>query len=206
MVNQSRKEHWEKIYSTKEMNEVSWFQPIPKLSLNFIKSLNINKNAKIIDIGGGDSFLVDNLIELGFTDITVLDISEEAIKKAQKRLGDKADSVKWIVDDAAKFIPVEKYDLWHDRAAFHFLTQDHEIGHYVNNINNHINSGGKLIIGTFSTEGPLKCSGLEIKQYSEKSLKEKVGQNFSQIESVLTNHETPFNSEQEFVFSVFKKN
>lgn len=119
----NRKKHWENIYQTKELNEVSWFQPTPETSLSFFKEFKVPLNAKIIDIGGGDSFLVDHLLELGYTDITVLDISSAAIERAKKRLGDKAQRVEWMVADAATFQPTEQYDFWHDRAAFHFLTK-----------------------------------------------------------------------------------
>jgi ubiquinone/menaquinone biosynthesis C-methylase UbiE len=122
-----RKKHWENIYQTKELKNVSWFEPTPETSLAFFKQFNVPKNAKIIDVGGGDSFLVDNLLNQGYTDITILDISEAALNRAKERLGLKAANVKWIVADAASFEPTEKYDFWHDRAAFHFLTEEKEI-------------------------------------------------------------------------------
>lgn len=114
--------HWENIYKTKQLCEVSWYQPTPTTSLEFIEQFNIPTFAKIIDVGGGDGFFVDHLLNLGYHDITVLDISETAINRAKERLGDKANQVKWIVSDAATFKPTEKYDFWHDRATFHFLT------------------------------------------------------------------------------------
>lgn len=121
--------------------------------------------AKVIDIGGGDSFLVDHLLDLGYQDITVLDISEAAIERAKQRLGDNAKNIKWIVADAATFKPMEKYDFWHDRAAFHFLTDEQEISSYLQTAQENINPTGVLVIGTFSQQGPEKCSGIEIKQY-----------------------------------------
>ena len=117
-----RKKHWENIYNTKQINEVSWFQAKPETSLFFFNQLNIPTHAKVIDVGGGDSYLVDYLIDLGYRDITVLDISEAALNRAKKRLGSSASKVKWIVADVATYKPLEKYDCWHDRAAFHFLT------------------------------------------------------------------------------------
>ena len=131
MDNFDRHSHWEKIYKTKQVNEVGWYQPVPLTSLQFLEQFNIPVTAKIIDVGGGDSFFVDHLLDLGYQDITVLDISETAILRAKERLGDAAAKVKWIVADAADFKPAEKYDFWHDRAAFHFLTRDSEVESYI---------------------------------------------------------------------------
>jgi trans-aconitate methyltransferase len=131
MENFDRKKHWENIYQTKQLKEVSWFQPRPETALNFIKQFNVPTTAKIIDIGGGDGFLVDHLLNLGYTNITVLDISATAIEKAKQRLGNAAKKVTWIVADACTFKPTQKYDFWYDRAAFHFLTQEQEILNYV---------------------------------------------------------------------------
>ena len=200
-----RKKHWEKIYSAKQINELSWFEPKPETSLNFIKKFEIHHDAKIIDIGGGDSFLCDNLIEAGYKDISVLDISETAIEKAKKRLGSKAEKINWIICDAAVFKPTEKYDFWHDRAAFHFLTGENEIQNYVNNLNNFISEKGIVLLGTFSENGPLKCSGIEIKQYSENSMTELLKTNFEKIECLKKDHNTPFNTTQNFIFCAFKK-
>ncbi len=165
-----RKKHWENIYKTKDLTEVSWYQPVPQTSLDLFKQYNIPFQAKIIDIGGGDSFLVDELLKLGYSDITVLDISKEAIAKAQNRLGKEAEKVNWIVSDKTDFKPVHKYDFWHDRAAFHFLTEEKDILKYLQIASEGINKNGILTIGTFSETGPTKCSGIEIRQYSEKSL------------------------------------
>src|SRR5688572_23583963 len=120
----NRKKHWQKIYETKELKDVSWFQPVPEASLEFLKEFNVQTNARIIDIGGGDSLLVDFLLERGYTDVTVLDISGAALERAKKRLGNKAALVKWIEADATEFTPTTTYDFWHDRAAFHFLTNE----------------------------------------------------------------------------------
>jgi len=199
-----RKKHWENIYSTKKLNEVSWYQPTPETSLSFIKELNITKSASIIDIGGGDSFLVDNLLELGYQNITVLDISKKAIERAKLRIGKKSEHVKWIEADASNFNPTETYDLWHDRAAFHFLTHHDEIKSYLNAAEKGVKASGNLIIGTFSTDGPLKCSGIEITQYSQESLVNKFN-NFQKLNCQIIEHETPFNTTQSFVFCTFKK-
>lgn len=200
-----RKSHWENIYSTKQLNEVSWYQPKPETSLKFIKSLNISKSASIIDIGGGDSFLVDNLLNLGYTDITVLDISNKAIERAKKRLGEASKKVKWIETDASEFYPTQTYDLWHDRAAFHFLTKNKEIESYIQSAEKGVKQSGKLIIGTFATDGPEKCSGIEISQYSKESLPEKFNLHFKKIDCQKIGHKTPFNTIQNFVFCTFQK-
>lgn len=165
-----RKKHWENIYQTKNLKDVSWYQPTPTTSLDFLKQFSVSTNAKIIDIGGGDSFLVDHLLDLGYVDLTVLDISASSLDKAKRRLGNRAEKVKWIVADAATFKPTEQYDFWHDRAAFHFLTLEHEITNYIDTIQKSIKPNGILVIGTFSERGPKKCSGIEVKQYSETTM------------------------------------
>jgi 2-polyprenyl-3-methyl-5-hydroxy-6-metoxy-1,4-benzoquinol methylase len=205
MENFDKKKHWETIYSTKELNEVSWFQPIPATSLALIEELSIDKNAKIIDIGGGDSFLVDFLLEAGYINITVLDISETALEKAKNRLGEKAKLVHWITSDVATYTPAEKYDLWHDRAVFHFLTHEKDIEHYLHGMQVGLNKNGKIIMGTFSESGPLKCSGIEIKQYTETSLTSLLNQFFEKIKCIIVDHKTPFDTVQNFVFCVFNK-
>ncbi len=205
MENFDRKKHWENIYKTTELKDVSWFQPTPATSLDFFKEFNVPKNAKVIDIGGGDSFLIDHLIDLGYHDLSVLDISEAAIERAKERLGDKANNVKWIIADAATFKPTEKYDFWHDRAAFHFLTVEQEISSYIQTAQESINPEGVLVIGTFSEEGPKKCSGIEIKQYSETSMTVRLKKFFEKIKCITVDHKTPFDTIQNFVFCSFKK-
>lgn len=205
MENFDRKKHWENIYETKQLNEVSWFQPTPETSLNFFKEYKIPTTAKIIDIGGGDSFLVDFLLDLGYQNITVLDISEAALNRAKKRLGNKANQVNWIVADVATFEPIEKYDFWHDRAAFHFLTNEDEVKHYVETVGNSITPNGILVIGTFSEHGPKKCSGIDIKQYSANTLIKLFSSEFEQLNCFTVEHQTPFNTIQQFVFCSFKK-
>lgn len=200
-----RRKHWDTIYKTKELKEVSWYQSVPETSLDFFKQFNVSATAKIIDIGGGDSLLVDHLLELGYKDITVLDISEAALDKAKQRLGNKATNIKWIAADAATFIPNEKYDFWHDRAAFHFLTQEQEIESYLNIVQQSINPAGILVIGTFSEQGPRKCSGIEIKQYSETSMSSRLEKFFEKIRCITIDHKTPFDTIQNFVFCSFRK-
>ncbi len=201
----NRKNHWEQIYQTKQPGEVSWFQPTPDTSLKFIEQFSIPLDAKIIDVGGGDSLLVDHLLDKGFTDITVLDISESALERAKLRLGARALKVKWIIADAATFIPAEKYDFWHDRAAFHFLTREEEIVYYINTVQQNIKPTGILVIGTFSEQGPKKCSGIEIKQYSETSMTERLKDFFEKIACITVEHKTPFDTIQQFVFCSFRR-
>ena len=155
--------------------------------------------------GSGYGFLVDNLVELGFLNITVLDISESAIERVKNRLGEKAKNIKWVIADAANFKPTEKYDFWHDRAAFHFLTDEKEIENYIQTTYQNINPNGHLVIGTFSEQGPKKCSGIEIKQYSENSLYDLFETYFEKIECFTIDHPTPFDTLQNFVFCSFKK-
>jgi ubiquinone/menaquinone biosynthesis C-methylase UbiE len=205
MEQTERKKHWEKIYQTRQLHDVSWYEPVPHTSLAFLKELNVPKSARIIDIGGGDSLLVDHLLDKGYTDITVLDISEAALERAKNRLGEKANHVKWIVADAAHFRPVEKYDFWHDRAAFHFLTNDHEVKTYLDTVQENLNPGGILIIGTFSEEGPKKCSGLEIRQYSEEKMTALLSSYFEKIKCIKVDHPTPSGMIQNFVFCSFRK-
>lgn len=200
-----KKTHWENIYSTKELKDVSWYQPTPTTSLEFLKQFNVHKTAKIIDIGGGDSFLVDNLLEMGYQNITVLDISAAALERAKQRLGKNATKVKWIVADAATFKPTEQYDFWHDRAAFHFLTQEADVNNYIETIRQNLKPSGVLIIGTFSEQGPTKCSGIEIKQYSEISMTERLQKFFEKVKCITVDHKTPFNTIQNFIFCSFKK-
>lgn len=200
-----RKDHWENIYQTKTLNEVSWYQPTPTTSLQLIEKYCKSKNAKIIDIGGGDSFLVDNLLRLGYTHISVLDISESAIKRAKLRLGEKENLVNWIVADASDFTPKEKYNFWHDRAAFHFLTDSSEIDNYIRTVHSTLSSDGTLVIGTFSETGPTKCSGIEVTQYSEETMSEQLKDYFIKKECFTIDHKTPSGFIQNFVFCSFKK-
>lgn len=199
------KQHWENIYQTKNLKEVSWYQSTSTISLEFLNTFSLAKNARIIDVGGGDSLFVDELLKLGYSNITVLDISATSLEKSKERLGKKANKIKWIVADVAEFIPKEQYDFWHDRAAFHFLTTELEISKYVNNLEKFIAKDGVLVMGTFSENGPEKCSGIEIKQYTESSMSQLLNRVFEKIKCIYTDHLTPFNTIQNFVFCSFKK-
>ena len=198
-----KKNHWEKVYETKQPNEVSWTQGIPQTSLDFIHSLKLPKSAKIIDVGGGDSRLVDFLIDEGFENITVLDISDKALERAKKRLGKKAKNVNWVVSDVTDYEPETYFDVWHDRATFHFLTTTEEISAYINLARKAVK--GFMTIGTFSENGPQKCSGLNIKQYSELELQEQLDGGFEKIKCITEDHQTPFGTTQNFLFCSFKR-
>ncbi|CAM2879401.1 SAM-dependent methyltransferase [Chryseobacterium flavum] len=203
MISSDNKDHWENVYETKNPDQVSWTQKKPQTSLDFINSFGMKKNASIIDVGGGDSNLVDYLLEEGYENITVLDISERALERAKQRLGAKAGKVKWIVTDVTAFEPPESYDIWHDRAAFHFLTTPEQVSDYLKIAGKYVNNC--IVLGTFSTNGPLKCSGLEIQQYDENSLAEKFKTSFEKIKCITEDHITPFNTTQNFIFCSFRK-
>jgi hypothetical protein len=198
-----RKQHWETVFNNKNPEEVSWTEEYPKTSMDLISTFKLDKSASIIDVGGGDSHLVDALLEDGYQDVTLLDISEKAILKAQSRLGARAKEVTWIVSDIIGFIPKKQYALWHDRASFHFLTQKKEIHKYNQLVSNSVSHF--MVIGTFSTSGPEKCSGLPITQYSCINLSENFKKDFKGLGCIEFKHITPFDTKQDFVFSRFEK-
>lgn len=197
------KQHWETVYENKTPNQVSWTQEKPEVSLELIREACLPKTAKIIDIGGGDSKLVDFLLIDGYKDITVLDISAKALDKAKARLGNKASQVQWIVSDVTTFEPDVTYDLWHDRAAFHFLTTEEAIEKYIAIVDKFV--AERLIIGTFSKHGPIKCSGLEISQYDANGLSKRFQNHFEKTKCLNADHVTPFDTVQNFQFCSFKK-
>lgn len=199
----SRKQHWENVYTTKQPNEVSWTQEVPKTSLKFIESFNLPKTASIIDIGGGDGNLVDNLLRQGYENVTVLDISASALERAKARLGNLAGNVRWIVSDITDFTSDTLYDVWHDRATFHFLTTPEQIEKYLETARRAVK--GYMTIGTFSENGPTKCSGLEIKQYSETDLQHRLSDGFQKLDCINEDHVTPFNTVQNFLFCSFRR-
>jgi SAM-dependent methyltransferase len=201
----SKKEHWENVFATKAEIEVSWYQKKPETSLQLIKACKVTKEAKIIDIGGGDSYLIDNLIELGYTNLFLLDISEKAIERSKARLGANADKVTFIVSDVLDFQPNERFDVWHDRASFHFLTNEADVLKYKSIVSNALSTNGNFLLGTFSDEGPLKCSGLEITQYSVEKILDLFEDTFEMENCFTEDHETPFDSLQNFIFCHFKK-
>ena len=204
-MNTSKKEHWENVFATKQETEVSWYQSKPLTSINFFIENAIPKDAKVIDVGGGDSYLIDNLLELEYTNLFLLDISENAIERIKNRLGANAEKVTFIVSDILDFQPKTTFDVWHDRASFHFLTYEKDIETYQKLVSNSVAESGFLFLGTFSENGPLKCSGLEITQYSEAKFERIFGADFTKLKCFVENHPTPFDTIQNFIFCAFKK-
>jgi SAM-dependent methyltransferase len=197
------REHWEHVYQTKQPHEVSWTQNVPRSSLQFIQSFGLPLTAGVIDIGGGDSTLVDHLLDLGYEDVTVLDISPTAIERAKTRLGERANKVNWIVSDITEFVPTRTYDIWHDRAAFHFLIQPEHIEQYLNTAYRAVNHF--LTLATFSTAGPMKCSGLEVRRYDQSLMETQLEGRFERMECITEDHTTPFGTTQNFLFCSFRK-
>lgn len=205
MNSDKRKEHWEEVFKTKDTTKVSWHQPVPVTSIKLIETLHLPKSAKIIDAGCGDSYLPDHLLEKGYNNITLVDISEKALATVKQRLGGDAKKIHFQISDVTKYKSTVKFDLWHDRAVFHFLTKEDDIQDYLNTVNNHIKPGGYLIIGTFSENGPDQCSGLHVQQYSEDSLTKTFNKYFKRIKCFTENHTTPSGGIQNFLFCLFKK-
>ncbi len=192
------------IYDEKNEDEVSWFQKETNESIKMIQSAGID-NPKIIDVGGGRSKLLKNLIEIGYNHLTYLDISESALEKSKEFLGEQSKKVRWVSKDVLSFKTYEKFDIWHDRAVFHFLNEENLIRKYIDIVEKNISESGHLIIGTFSENGPLKCSGLDVKRYSEKEIEKIFNRSFKLIDSFYYDHVTPFNTTQNFLFSHFIK-
>jgi len=200
-----RKTHWEKVYRNKSPLAVSWFQEEPTLSLRLIRNAGFNRDAPLIDVGGGASRLVDGLCKDGFTNISLLDVSGQALAHAKLRLGEKALGVKWYEADVTEFNPPHRFSLWHDRAVFHFLTAKEDRNRYVEVLNHALKPGGHLIIMAFAINGPIKCSGLDIVQYDVEKMKAELGENFDLIENGIEVHITPAANEQKFAYFHFTK-
>jgi ubiquinone/menaquinone biosynthesis C-methylase UbiE len=198
-----RKAHWQHVYQEKSPLDVSWYQKEPKLSLELIYRTGVSDDEPIIDVGGGASVLVDFLCKDGFTNVSVLDISENALADAKKRLGDLAKNIEWIESDITEFSSSHKFSLWHDRAVFHFLTNEYDRKKYVNALSQALKAGGHLIIAAFAIGGPDKCSGLEIVQYDSSKLKAELGEEFELLEERSEIHITPANKEQKFMYFRF---
>jgi 2-polyprenyl-3-methyl-5-hydroxy-6-metoxy-1,4-benzoquinol methylase len=205
MESGSRRGHWEGVYTTKSETEVSWFQETPAPTLELLGLIGARPSSAIVDIGGGASRLVDSLLAQGFENITVLDLSDAALAAAHARLGEKGDRVKWITADATKWRPSEAYDVWHDRSAFHFLTDPGDKTAYVQRLKEALQPGGHAIIGTFALDGPEKCSGLPVTRHSAESLGALLGPDFVLVDSRRHEHTTPWKSVQKFQFSTFRR-
>jgi len=205
MTGASRRDHWENVYAGTGENQVSWFQERPKLSLALIRLVGAVRSSGIIDIGGGASRLVDCLVSLGYEDVTVLDLSAAALAAARSRIGDRADRVTWIAADLTAWEPSRTYDVWHDRAAFHFLTLPSDQAAYVARLGRALRPGGHAIIGTFAPDGPERCSGLLVSRYDANSLAATLGRGFELIDTRRHAHVTPWGATQKFQFSTFRR-
>lgn len=200
------KTHWEEVYETKESNQVSWFQEHPELSLQFIERTGVDKTGPIVDVGGGASTLVDDLLDKDYQNITVLDISVAALEVAQERLGSRAKAITWLEADITQVqLPHKFYDVWHDRAVFHFLTQAADRQKYVEAVRHSVKPGGHVIVATFGVDGPTRCSGLEVVRYDPDSLHGEFGESFDLVRSTGESHQTPFGTEQKFIYCYCRK-
>ena len=202
---EARQAHWEGVYTSKEETAVSWFQDNPAPSLELIERAGPAQDADIIDIGGGASRLPDALLERGFRHVTVLDISQAALDLACLRLGRRASEVQWIAADVTEWNPPRRFDIWHDRAAFHFLVDPADRAAYIARLTEALRPGGHAIIATFALDGPEKCSGLPINRYDPEGLARELGQGFTLIESRRHDRATPWNATQHFQFSLFRR-
>jgi SAM-dependent methyltransferase len=205
MAETSRQAHWEEVYTSKGATDVSWFQDNPAPSLELIERARGGRDIRIIDIGGGASRLADGLLERGFRHLAVLDISAAALDLAALRLGRRASEVQWIVADVTEWHPSRRFDVWHDRAVFHFLIDPADRAAYVARLKEAVVPGGHAIIGTFAADGPDTCSGLPVRRYDAALLAGELGAEFTLVESRPHDHVTPWNSIQRFQFSVFQK-
>lgn len=202
-INNSQ-EYWDDVYTKNRPDEVSWFQKEPTISLNLIQKLSNNK-AQVIDIGGGASVLADYLLKLGYSNIAVLDISKKAIDHTKTRLVNQAVKVEWYVKDITDFIPSHPYDIWHDRAVFHFLVDPKSRALYIKTLKNTLRPEGYALIATFAKDGPKKCSGLDIMQYDSLSIQHELGDEFTLIEHQSEIHLTPKGNEQLFNYFLFQR-
>ena len=202
----SRQEHWDSIYARKREEEVTWFEPEAARSLELVSRCALPHDAKIIDIGGGTSRLVDGLLDRGFEELSVLDVSSQALEKSRARLGERGRRVRWITGDVTTFEPADRYALWHDRAVFHFLTSPDDRAAYVRVLERALAPGGHVIIGTFAADGPDRCSGLDVVRYDGPGIAAAIGPSFALVEAVRHEHVTPTGKVQPFTFARLKRN
>ena len=201
-----RKHHWDQVYTTKTSDSVSWFQEHADQSLRLIHNARLGKDAAIIDVGGGASRLVDDLVAEGYTDLTVLDLSSAALAVAKQRLGKHADAVHWMEGDITRTeLPIHRFDIWHDRAVFHFLTEPADRHAYVERVMRSVRPGGHVIIATFAEDGPEKCSGLPVMRYQPETLHAEFGDAFLLVKHEKEAHHTPFGTVQQFVYCYCRK-
>jgi SAM-dependent methyltransferase len=200
-----RKCHWETVHGQKTPEETSWYQATPVLSLSMIANAGFGPDASLVDIGAGASVLVDHLLEQGYRDLTVVDISSAALARARNRLGERAALVNWVEADVTAFTPSRQFDLWHDRAAFHFLTEKTDREQYLAVLGKALRPGGQAIVATFAPGGPVKCSGLDIVQYDAARLGKELGPEFILLEQEAERHVTPAGGQQLFNFFRFER-
>lgn len=200
----STQDHWERIYQTKSPQETSWFEPHLQTSLDWVVEAVPDRSASIIDVGGGESTLVDDLLGLQYLSLTVLDVADAAINKSRQRLGAKAINIKWLVGSVLEVsLPPRAYDLWHDRAVFHFLTERDQRLTYMRQLASSLKTGGRVVIATFGPQGPEKCSGLDTRRYDAESLQHELGRDFNLVKSSVVQHQTPFGTMQQFLYCHF---
>jgi ubiquinone/menaquinone biosynthesis C-methylase UbiE len=205
LFKRNQKDHWDRIYKKLSPTEVGWYQVYPETSLKLIHNAGTGSNSSIIDVGGGTSMLSMHLLDQGFKKLAVLDISDKSIERAKSQLGDKAIEINWIVADVTKYSLMDQYDIWHDRAVFHFLTKAEKRKRYIKSLNQALKLNGQLIIATFSIDAPPKCSGLSVVRYSQETLKKELGDNFILAEALVEDHVTPSGIKQNFIFCRFIK-
>lgn len=199
------REHWNKVYTAKRETEVSWYQPHPELSLGFIKSAAPNVSASILDVGGGASHLVDELLSQGYSDVTVLDVSQAALDRSKERLGPLADTVSWIAADITEWVPSRTWDIWHDRAVFHFLTAAQDQDRYIAALMAGTKPGSVAVMATFALDGPESCSGLPVQRYSPITLAARIGGGFELVSEALESHRTPKGNLQKFAYAILRR-
>jgi trans-aconitate methyltransferase len=202
-VMDSRQAHWDKVYATRPATGLSWYEPDPVKSLELIRASGVLPVDPIIDVGGGASFLIDKLLEAGYHDLTVLDVSNEVLQKLRARLGSRSAAVTFLQEDVATFQPARRYGLWHDRAVFHFLTRREDREHYVNALRQALLPNGHVVIATFGPQGPERCSGLATMRYDARALAAELGSDFRLVDSSLAVHRTPSDKEQQFLYCRF---
>ena len=200
-----RRAHWENVYETKPQDGVSWYQERPEPSMELLALTGVGSDAAIVDIGGGASLLVDHLLDARFSNLTVLDLSKAALDVSRARLGPRASQVQWVVGDATEWSVPSNIDVWHDRAAFHFLTDEASQTAYIERLREGLVSGGFAIIGTFAPDGPEKCSGLAVTRYDAETLSARLGADFELIDTRRHTHATPWGSLQNFHFGTFRR-
>lgn len=197
--------HWENVYQTKSSTEVSWYEPDPKQSLDLILQVAGESRGRVLDVGGGQSFLVDRLLDAGFANVAVLDVSQTAVEATKARLGERASQVEWIVADITQHDSLGEFDIWHDRAVFHFITDPDDRRHYVELLKLSLPTGGYFIVGTFAIGGPEKCSGLPIRQYDATTMQLELGPAFEPVQCSEYLHTTPTGKPQQFFFGVYRR-